>query len=68
MARLKEAFRRRGLVRPRRGRVLGGVCAGIAGALGSSGRLVRLLAVVSIILPGPQVFAYILLWILMPEE
>ena len=68
MTRLQEAFRRRGLVRPRRGRVIGGVCAGIAQALDSSAWLVRLLAVLSIVLPGPQVLAYVLLWILMPDE
>ena len=48
--------------------MIGGVCAGIAQALDSSARLVRVLAVVSIVLPGPQVLAYILLWILMPED
>ena len=68
MTRLREAFRERGLVRPRRGRVIGGVCAGIAQALDSSARLVRVLAVVSIVLPCPQVLDYILLWILMPED
>ena len=68
MTRLQEAFRERGLVRPRQGRVVGGVCAGIAWPLGTSARLVRLFAVLSIILPGPQVLAYVLLWILMPEE
>ena len=55
-------------MRPRQGRVIGGVCAGIARALDSSAWLVRVLAVLSIVLPGPQILAYILLWILMPEE
>lgn len=68
MTRLQEAFRERGFVRPQRGRVIGGVCAGIAQALDSSAWLVRLLAVLSIVLPGPQILAYILLWIVMPEE
>ena len=68
MSRIHAAFRRRGLVRPRRGRVLGGVCAGIARALDSSAWLVRLLAVLSIVLPGPQVLAYLVLWVVMPEE
>ena len=68
MSRLQEAFRERGFVRPRRGRVIGGVCAGIARGLDSSAWLVRLFAVLSIILPGPQILAYILLWILMPDE
>ncbi len=68
MTRLQEAFRERGFVRPRQGRVIGGVCAGIARPLDTSARLVRVLAVLSVILPGPQVLAYVLLWILMPEE
>lgn len=68
MTRLQEAFRERGFVRPRQGRMIGGVCAGIARPLDTSARLVRVFAVLSIIVPGPQVLAYILLWILMPEE
>jgi phage shock protein PspC (stress-responsive transcriptional regulator) len=68
VTRLQEALRERGLVRPRQGRVVGGVCAGIARPLETSAWLVRLFAVLSIILPGPQVLAYVLLWILMPEE
>lgn len=68
MSRLRQWFRAHGLVRPRRGRVLGGVCAGIARTLDTRAWLVRLAAVLSIVLPGPQVLAYILLWIAMPEE
>ena len=68
MQRLQDWFRAQGLVRPRQGRVIGGVCAGIARSLGSSATLVRVFAVLSIVLPGPQVLAYIALWILMPEE
>jgi phage shock protein PspC (stress-responsive transcriptional regulator) len=68
MQRLQDWFRSQGLVRPRDGRVIGGVCAGIARPLGSSPTLVRVFAVLSIVLPGPQVLAYLALWILMPEE
>jgi phage shock protein PspC (stress-responsive transcriptional regulator) len=68
VTRLQEALRERGLVRPGQGRVVGGVCAGIARPFETSARLVRLFAVLSIVLPGPQVLAYVLLWILMPEE
>jgi phage shock protein PspC (stress-responsive transcriptional regulator) len=56
------------LVRPRRGRVLAGVCAGIARRYGWSPSLVRFAFVVSCLLPGPQVVLYIALWILMPRE
>ena len=65
---MREWFRRQGLVRPRRGRLIGGVCRGLAEKLGTKTWLVRLLAVASIILPGPQFVAYLLLWLLMPPE
>ena len=68
MDRLREFFRSRGLVRPRRGRVISGVCAGLARWLGVSPWLVRLATVLSIVLPGPQLLAYVILWILMPED
>jgi phage shock protein C len=68
VTRLQQALRERGFVRPRHGRMIGGVCAGIAGPLDTSARLVRVVAVLSIVLPGPQVLAYIVLWVLMPEE
>lgn len=59
---------RQGLIRPRSGRVLAGVCAGLAGRFGISPTVVRVLFVVSLILPGPQALLYIVLWILMPSE
>ncbi|MDX6291136.1 MAG: hypothetical protein QOH50_211 [Kribbellaceae bacterium] len=56
------------LVRPSRGRWFGGVCAGLARRFGISPKVVRLIFVISCILPGPQVLIYIALWILMPSE
>jgi phage shock protein PspC (stress-responsive transcriptional regulator) len=56
------------LVRPRRGNVIAGVCNGIARKFGWSRTLVRLAFVVSCVLPGPQVLAYLALWIVMPKE
>jgi phage shock protein PspC (stress-responsive transcriptional regulator) len=56
------------LVRPRNGRVIAGVCAAIADRFGLSRTLVRLAFVVSIVLPGPQVVVYVLLWLLIPSE
>ena len=55
------------LVRPHN-RVIAGVCAGLAQRFGMSANVVRLLFVVSCILPGPQFLIYIVLWILMPSE
>jgi phage shock protein PspC (stress-responsive transcriptional regulator) len=56
------------LLRVRRRRVLGGVCAGIARRYGLSPWLVRLGFVASCLLPGPQIVLYIALWILVPQE
>lgn len=56
------------LVRPRRGRIIAGVCLGIAQRFGISPFLVRLLTVLSLLLPGPQLILYIILWFVMPSE
>ena len=56
------------LVRVRRGRMIGGVCGGIARRFGWSPTVVRLLFVVSCLLPGPQVLIYIVLWAVIPQE
>jgi len=57
-----------GLYRPRRGRMIAGVCAGLARRFGMSPGLVRVLALLSCLLPGPQFVAYLILWIMMPSE
>ena len=56
------------LVRPREGRRIAGVCAGIAEHFGWDPTIVRLVAVLSIFLPGPQVLAYLILWLVMPSD
>lgn len=56
------------LTRPRQGKVIAGVCAGLAQRFGWSVFLVRLLFVLSIVIPGSQVLVYIVLWILMPQR
>jgi phage shock protein PspC (stress-responsive transcriptional regulator) len=48
--------------------VIAGVCAAIADRFGLSRTLVRVAFVVSIVLPGPQVVVYLLLWLLIPSE
>jgi phage shock protein PspC (stress-responsive transcriptional regulator) len=57
-----------GLVRPRRGRWIAGVCAALAKRFDMPATTVRLLFVVSCLLPGPQIVIYLLLWILIPSE
>ncbi|MFP3714302.1 PspC domain-containing protein [Puerhibacterium sp. TATVAM-FAB25] len=59
---------RRTFFRPARGRMLGGVCAGVADYFGWDRTAVRLLTVASLLLPGPQVLAYLVLWVLVPDE
>ncbi|GIJ23509.1 PspC domain-containing protein [Micromonospora lutea] len=58
----------RKLVRPREGRMFAGVCAGLARRFGTSAGLVRLLFLLSLLLPGTQVIIYLALWIIMPNE
>jgi phage shock protein PspC (stress-responsive transcriptional regulator) len=56
------------LVRPTNGKVIAGVCAAIADRFGIGRTLVRVLAVVSCLLPGPQFVLYIILWIAIPAQ
>ena len=58
------------LMRVRQGKLIGGVCGGIAKWLGWDPTLVRLgYVVLSVLSAGfPGVLIYILLWILMPQE
>jgi phage shock protein C len=57
------------LVRSRDGRMLAGVCAGIAGYFGIDVTLVRVIwAVVSVITGGAGVLAYLVAWALIPDE
>lgn len=55
------------LYRPRQGRMIAGVCAGLAQRFGMSTGTVRLLTVLSCLLPGPQFVAYLILWIMLPD-
>jgi len=55
------------LTRPREGAVIAGVCAGLADRFGLSPFVVRLIFVVSCLLPGPQFVIYLVLWFLIPK-
>jgi phage shock protein PspC (stress-responsive transcriptional regulator) len=55
------------LVRPRSERVIAGVCAALARRFGMKPWQVRLIFVLSCLLPGPQLVIYIVLWIILPE-
>ncbi|HET6635284.1 MAG TPA: PspC domain-containing protein, partial [Streptomyces sp.] len=56
------------LARPRDGRMIGGVCAGLARRFGTTPTVVRAIFVISCLLPGPQILLYLALWILLPNE
>ncbi|NDZ93860.1 PspC domain-containing protein [Streptomyces sp. SID6673] len=56
------------LMRSRDDAWLGGVCGGIAKRFGWDATLIRVLFVASILLPGPQVLLYLVLWIVIPRE
>jgi phage shock protein PspC (stress-responsive transcriptional regulator) len=56
------------LSRPRHDRVIAGVCAALARRFGWRTRTVRILTALSILLPGPQVIIYLVLWILIPND
>lgn len=47
---------------------IAGVCGGIAEYFGWSSAVVRLLFVLSCLLPGPQFVIYLVLWLLVPKR
>ena len=69
MNEIHARFADQGLVRPRDGRVLGGVVAGLGRRFGIDPWPARLLFVlILLVIPGSQILLYPLLWILMPSE
>ncbi|HET6859761.1 MAG TPA: PspC domain-containing protein [Streptomyces sp.] len=56
------------LARPRDGRMIGGVCAALARRFGTSATTMRVIFLVSCLLPGPQFLIYLGLWIFLPAE
>ncbi|MEV4439581.1 PspC domain-containing protein [Streptomyces sp. NPDC049577] len=56
------------LVRPRNHRMIAGVCAGLAERFGMSRTTMRVIFLLSCLLPGPQFLLYLALWILLPSE
>lgn len=57
----------RRLARSRSDRRIAGICGGIAEFMDWDVGVVRLLTVLSILLPGPQVLAYLILWLVLPD-
>ncbi|MFD1720736.1 PspC domain-containing protein [Amnibacterium endophyticum] len=56
------------LIRPRRGRIIAGVCAGLALRFSTSATLIRVVFLLSMLLPGPQILIYLALWVIMPKQ
>ena len=56
------------LSRPADDRMIAGVCSGVGRRFGISPNVVRLIFVLSMLLPGPQILIYLAGWILIPNE
>jgi phage shock protein C len=69
MESIHQTFRDQGLVRPRQGRVLAGVIAGLGQRFGIDPWPARLLfTLILMVIPGSQILIYPILWILMPSQ
>lgn len=69
MSSIHDTLRTAGFVRPERGRLLAGVCAGLGRRFGFTPAVARLLFVlVLFVVPGSQILVYPVLWIMMPSE
>jgi phage shock protein C len=58
----------RQLVRTDDNKVIAGVCGAIARRYGWSPNVVRLVFLVSCLLPGPQIVIYLILWAVIPKR
>ncbi len=56
------------LSRPTNDRMIAGVCSGLGRRFGMPTNVVRLIFVLSMLLPGPQILIYIGGWLLIPNE
>ncbi|MGV9409102.1 PspC domain-containing protein [Nocardia sp. NPDC003693] len=56
------------LTRSSRDKWIAGVCGGLAEYFGWSPGIVRLLFVLSCLLPGPQFILYLVLWLVIPKR
>ncbi|HEX8488218.1 MAG TPA: PspC domain-containing protein [Propionibacteriaceae bacterium] len=56
------------LSRPAHDRMIAGVCSGLGRRFGISANVVRLIFVLSMLLPGPQILIYLGGWLLIPNE
>jgi phage shock protein C len=66
--RIGAILARKRLVRPRVGRKIAGVCVGFSEFFDVDVTLLRLVLLVSALLTGLPLLAYVIAWIVMPEE
>jgi len=56
------------LQRPRKGKMIGGVCAAIGNSLNIDPTILRIVWLLTILLAGTGLLAYIICWLLIPLE
>jgi phage shock protein C len=66
--RVGAVIARKRLVRPRQGRKIAGVCAGLAEYFDLDVTLIRVVWLVILFAAGVGFFAYLIAWIVMPDE
>ncbi|GAA2334832.1 PspC domain-containing protein [Saccharopolyspora halophila] len=62
------AYSSTSLTRPHDEALIAGVCAGLARRFGMKPTTMRILFLVSCLLPGPQFVVYLVLWVLIPKS
>ena len=65
---MNEANGSKQLIRPREGRMVAGVCAGLGDYFGLDANLVRLIFAALSIFGGAGVLVYLVAWLVVPEE
>lgn len=66
---IHQRFAEQRLIRPREGRLIAGVCAGLGQRFGIAPWTARLLFVLLLmIVPGSQILIYPILWVVMPSQ
>lgn len=61
-------YQKTSLTRPNDQAMIAGVCAGLARRFDMKPTTVRVLFLLSCLLPGPQFVAYLVLWVLIPKS
>ena len=68
MVNSQPLYRSAQLVRPRENRMIAGVCAGFAQRYGWDLVIVRIVLLLSVLFAGVPLIAYVVAWIVMPNE